>query len=92
MLPFLSGIAIPGLAFVLMLMVGLDLRIEDFRRVSRYPRTVLIATTGQVLLLPLLAVGLVHVATPSETLSSSMIFLAVSPGGAIANYSRCRLR
>lgn len=86
MLAFLTGVAVPVLSVILMLIVGLDLRVEDFRRISAYPRTVLIATGGQVLLLPLMAVGLVHVLDASETASAGMIFLAMSPGGAISNY------
>lgn len=86
MLSFLTGVAVPALAFVLLLLVGLELRIEDFRRITRYPRTVVIATLGQVLLLPLLAFALIRMVSPNETLSVGMMFLALSPGGAISSY------
>jgi bile acid:Na+ symporter, BASS family len=86
MLAYLTSIAVPSIVLLLMLVAGLELRIEDFRRVRQYPRTVVIAIAGQVLLLPLLAIGLVQIGTPPKTLSSAMILLAMSPGGAISNY------
>ncbi len=86
MLAFLTSVAVPLLSVILMLIVGLDLRVEDFRRVSAYPRTVLIATGGQVLLLPITAACLVYAVSASETASAGMIFLSMSPGGAISNY------
>jgi BASS family bile acid:Na+ symporter len=86
MLAFLAGVAVPALAFFLMLFVGLDLRCADFFRSARYPRTVAIATLGQVLLLPLLAIALVRVVSPNEKLSVGVLLLAFSPGGAISNY------
>lgn len=86
MLAFLSGVAVPALAFILMLIVGLDLTIDDFRRVSRYPRTVVLTVLGQVLLLPLLAIALVVALKPNDAASAGILFLALSPGGAISNY------
>ena len=87
MLALLTGVAVPALAFVPMLLVGLELRIEDFLRITRHPRTVLIATLGQALLLPLfLALTLVHMVSPRETLSASMMFVALSPVASISNY------
>ncbi|MEQ1715735.1 MAG: hypothetical protein ABL907_07090 [Hyphomicrobium sp.] len=77
MLAFLSGVAVPALAFILMLIVGLDLTIDDFQRVSRYPRTVLLAVLGQALLLPLLAIALVVTFKPNEAASAGMPFLAL---------------
>lgn len=86
MLAFLSTVAVPTLAFILMLIVGLDLEIADFRRVLRYPRTVIVAVLGQVLLLPVLALTVVAAFQPNQAISMGMLLLAVSPGGAISNY------
>lgn len=86
MLAFLTGVAVPGLAFLIMLIVGLELRTEDFQRISRYPRTVVIAIAGQIIFLPILAIALIKVLKASDAISTGMLFLAFSPGGAIANY------
>ena len=66
MLALLTSAAVPGIAAALVLIVGFDLRIEDFRRVSLYPKTVVVATLRQILLLPLVAVGLVRLPEPSD--------------------------
>ena len=86
MLSFLTGVASPTLAFIVMLIVGLELRPADFTRVARYPRTVIIATVGQAVLLPLLAVFLVRLIALPRELAVPMLFLAFSPGGALSNY------
>ena len=39
----------------LMLGVGLSLTVADFRRVARHPTVVIVATLGQLILLPLIA-------------------------------------
>jgi BASS family bile acid:Na+ symporter len=86
MIAFLTGVAVPGLAFLIMLIVGLNLCIEDFRRISRYPRTVAIAIAGQIILLPFLAIVLIKARNASDAISAGMLFLAFSPGGAISSY------
>ena len=86
MLPFLTTIAAPALTFILMLIVGLELRPEDFRRVALYPRVVVIVTLGQILLLPPMALLVVRLLEPPAELAVAMVFLAFSPGGAISNY------
>ena len=77
--------AIPALVWLLMLVVGLDLTLEDFRRVLRYPRAVTVATLGQLLLLPACAALLIWVQGPEPWVVAGMVLLAASPGGAISN-------
>lgn len=86
MLAFIVDIAVPAVAFVLMLIVGLELHVVDFLRALKHPRTVLIATLGQVLLLPLLAIIIVRLLSPDPTIALGVLFLALSPGGPISNY------
>lgn len=81
----LLDIAVPALVWLLMLVVGLDLVPEDFRRVLRYPRAVTVATLGQLLLLPACAALLIWVGQPQPWVITGMILLAASPGGAISN-------
>ena len=50
-------ISIPILVFFTMIVVGLDLTTEDFRRVMRKPGAVVFGTLGQFVFLPL--VGMV---------------------------------
>jgi bile acid:Na+ symporter, BASS family len=45
---------VPVLVFVSMLVVGMELTTNDFRRVVRQPRIIVAATVGQIVLLPVL--------------------------------------
>ncbi len=76
---------LPGLVWLLMLVVGLDLTPGDFRRVLRYPRAVTVATLGQLLLLPASAALLIWLQRPETWVVKGMVLLAASPGGAISN-------
>ncbi len=44
---------------IIMFGLGLSLTVDDFRRVTRSPRAVIVALVLQVLVLPLIAFGLV---------------------------------
>jgi BASS family bile acid:Na+ symporter len=70
----------------MMLVVGMELTPEDFLRVRRHRRAVVVATVGQLLLLPLLVVALAQLFDPSPYLVAGMILVAASPGGAISNF------
>ena len=70
---------------IVMIGLGLHLTLEDFRRVVRAPRAVLLALAVQSFLLPpvafMLAIGL---RLPPE-LGLGLVLLAASPGGVTAN-------
>lgn len=70
----------------MMLVIGMELTGEDFRRVRRYPKAVIAATAGQLIILPLLAGVLALGLDPSPHIVAGMILVASSPGGAISNY------
>lgn len=70
---------------VVMIGLGLHLTVEDFRRVVRAPRAVLLALCVQSLLLPPVAFGLaIGLRLPPE-LGLGLVLLAASPGGVTAN-------
>lgn len=77
---------VPALLVLLMFVVGLGLTGADFRRVRDRSRTVVVATLAQVVLLPLLAVGLVRGLVPQPHIAAGLVLLAVCPGGALSNY------
>ncbi len=83
---WIPNILVPAVLTLLMLIVGMDLTVEDFRRVARFPGTVLWVTVAQVLLLPPLAIALVLIAKPGPVIAIGMILTSVSPGGALSNY------
>jgi BASS family bile acid:Na+ symporter len=70
---------------IIMLGLGLSLTLEDFKRVTQYPKAMTIALLCQMVLLPVLCFGLVVVFDLNPVLAVGMMLLAASPGGATAN-------
>ena len=81
----LTNVLLPLALGIIMLGLGLGLTGEDFRRVARYPRAVLIGLGLQTLLLPWVAFGLALGFRLSPELAVGLMLLAASPGGATAN-------
>ena len=81
----LTTVGLPIALGIIMLGLGLSLTPEDFRRVARHPRAVVVALVCQLLLLPLLCFGLVTALDLPPLLAIGMMLLAASPGGTSAN-------
>lgn len=81
----LTTVGLPVALGIIMLGLGLSLTPEDFRRVARHPRAVLVALVCQLLLLPVVCFGLVKVFDLPPLLAVGMLLLAASPGGTSAN-------
>ena len=82
----ITGVAVPAVVWLLMLVVGLELTAADFRRVLLYPKAVAVATIGQLMLLPLTAALLIWALKPPPYVTAGMVLVAASPGGAISNF------
>jgi len=81
----LSTIGLPLALAIIMLGLGLHLRLDDFRRIWREPRAVIVGLGCQALLLPLICFGLVKAFAMPAELAVGMMLLAASPGGTTAN-------
>lgn len=81
----LTSVLLPLALAVVMLGLGLSLTVDDFRRIGRQPRAVLIALGCQLLLLPVVCFGLVLAFGLDPLLAVGMMLLAASPGGTTAN-------
>ncbi len=73
------------LLFVLMVAVGLELALDDFRRVAEAPRAVIVATLGQVTLLPFSIGALLYFGDFSPTLVAGAMIITVAPGAGVSN-------
>jgi BASS family bile acid:Na+ symporter len=76
---------VPALVFFAMVVVGMELTTEDFRRVTRRPGTVVAAIVGQVLLLPLLGWFLVRCLGLQPAIRWGVLLVAACPSGGMAN-------
>ncbi|GAB3842266.1 bile acid:sodium symporter family protein [Dactylosporangium cerinum] len=81
----LISASLPVALFVVMLGLGLSLTVEDFRRVGRHSRAVVVALLCQLVLLPLICFGLVLAFQLPAALAVGMMLVAASPGGPTAN-------
>ncbi|NJP35099.1 bile acid:sodium symporter family protein [Micromonospora thermarum] len=81
----LSIVLFPVALGIVMLGLGLTLTVDDFRRVVTYPRAVLVSLFCQMLVLPVICLGLVVAAGLRAELAVGMMLLAASPGGSTAS-------
>lgn len=70
---------------IIMLGLGLNLRVDDFKRVVLYPKAVLIGLLCQMVLLPLICFGITLIFHLPPALAVGLMLLSASPGGATAN-------
>ncbi|MFE3456551.1 bile acid:sodium symporter family protein [Nocardiopsis aegyptia] len=76
-LPLALGLVMFGL--------GLSLTAGDFGRVVRYPKAALISLACQIVVLPVICLGLVQAFGLSGVLAVGLMLLVASPGGSSAN-------
>lgn len=81
----LTTVLLPVALGIVMLGLGLSLTTVDFTRVLAYPRAAVVALACQILLLPVLCLGLVEAFGLAPALAVGMMLLAASPGGTTAN-------
>jgi BASS family bile acid:Na+ symporter len=74
-----------GALALIMFGLGLSLQAEDFRRLLRQPKAVLVALGLQVVALPLAAYAIAVVFGLSPLFAVGLMLLAASPGGVSAN-------
>lgn len=77
-------IVIPVL-LVLMFLLGTDLHKEAFANVARNPRAVLAGMTGQLVFLPLIAIGVAWALNLSPVYFMGLVLVACCPGGSSSN-------
>ncbi len=76
---------VPALVFFAMVVVGMELTAEDFRRVVRQRRTVLAATVGQFIFLPVIGWLLVRCLSLEPAIAAGVLLVASCPSGGMAN-------
>lgn len=85
MLKAALDVGVPILVFFTMVVVGMELTADDFRRVARQRRIVVAATVGQWVLLPLIGWLLVCCLDLRPAIARGVLLVAACPGGAMAN-------
>lgn len=70
---------------LLMFDLGLTLKVKDFLLVFQRPKAVLLGLTGQLILLPLVAIGLALLFNLPSLFFIGMVLIACCPGGSSSN-------
>ena len=81
----LIDIGLPLALFVILTGIGLTLRPRDFHEIVVYPRATSFGTAAQVLLMPLVALGLAWVLPMDPALAVGLVVIAACPGGTTSN-------
>ncbi len=80
-----TQVVLPIALFVVMLGMGLSLRPADFARVAKFPKALLIGIGCQMVLLPLVGLGVLSVVSLTPALAVGLLVLAFCPGGTTSN-------
>jgi BASS family bile acid:Na+ symporter len=80
-----TAVLLPLALAMVMLGMGLSLLLEDFKRITRYPKAVAVGTVCQVLLLPLIGTLTTLIVPMQPEIAVGLIVLAVCPGGPSSN-------
>ncbi|MFM8450410.1 MAG: bile acid:sodium symporter family protein [Haliscomenobacter sp.] len=67
--------------------VALDLKLAQFGALFRSPKSVLVGMSSQLVLLPLVTLGLIWILHPPFGLALGMLLVASCPGGNVSNYA-----
>ena len=81
----LTQVLLPLVLFAVMLGMGLSLEPRDFRRVGEMPRALLIGLSCQMIMLPLVGLGLLSVFELAPALAVGLMILSFCPGGTTSN-------
>jgi BASS family bile acid:Na+ symporter len=76
---------LPFTIAMIMLAMGLGLIVDDFRRIFRKPRAVLVGLAAQVILLPMLGFAVAYGFGLRPELAVGVVLLTACPGGAHSN-------
>ncbi len=82
---WLAQVILPWVLAGVMLALGMSLTGEDFRRIWKHPRRVVLGLAMQMLALPLLAWVLVLLLPLSPMAAAGLLLVSLVPGGATSN-------
>ncbi len=81
----LLSVFLPLALVAIMFSLGLGLRVGDFARIVQYPKAFAIGMFGQMVMLPVIAFGLVHIFDFPPEIALGFMILSFCPGGPTSN-------
>ncbi len=80
-----NAVLLPVALAIIMLGLGLSLTLNDFKRVAKYPKAILIGLICQMFILPLICFLIAKSFGLAPELAVGLMLLSASPGGPTAN-------
>ena len=71
----------------LMFGVALDIKLRDFKQLFQSPKPPIIGLISQLILLPLLTLGLTFILKVQPSIALGMVLIAACPGGNVSNFA-----
>jgi bile acid:Na+ symporter, BASS family len=81
----LIEIGLPVALFVIMVGIGLTLTTGDFRREARRPRSAIVGSLGQLLVMPALGFAIAALLSLPPAIAVGLVIVAACPGGTTSN-------
>jgi BASS family bile acid:Na+ symporter len=82
----LTEVLLPVSLAIIMIGMGLSLKMDDFKLILKKPKSVLLGLFAQLVVLPLLALGILYVIVPNKPeYAVGLLLIAACPGGATSN-------
>ncbi|MDO3720972.1 bile acid:sodium symporter family protein [Marinobacter sp. chi1] len=81
----LISIGLPVSLFIIMVGIGLTLTLRDFGQVTRNPKSILVGTAAQILVMPLAAFAIAQMLGLAPALAVGLVIIAACPGGTTSN-------
>ncbi|MES1963837.1 bile acid:sodium symporter family protein [Psychrobacter sp. AH5] len=80
-----NSVVIPLCLFLIMMGMGLSLKVNDFKRVVKFPKAVGIGLTNQLILLPVIGFALANIMPLRPEYAVGVMLLVLCPGGTTSN-------
>jgi len=78
-------VAVPPILLAMMIGMGMELSLDDFRRVLELPRAALVGLLGQMVLLPAAGLAFAHWPDFGPSIAMGIVIVTACPGGASSN-------
>jgi BASS family bile acid:Na+ symporter len=78
-------LAVPLILLVIMISMGMELALSDFKRVLEVPRATAVGLVGQMLVLPAAGLAFAHWPGLSPEIAIGIVIITACPGGATSN-------
>lgn len=66
--------------------VALNIKLDDFKKLFKNPKSALVGLVSEYILLPILALSIIYLLKPAPSMALGMILLSTMPGGSTSNY------